>query len=390
MKKELKGFSASHHFIELDSLRGLAALSVLFGHFTNVFRASTALEFARNTPFFLSFAAHEAVMLFFVLSGFVLSLQFMKGRPVGFGSFAIKRIFRIYLPYLVAILLAIGASALFYSGRIEALSEWFNFPWSAPFSWKHVFEHVAFLGFYRADRYDPVIWSLVEEMRISLVFPFLAALMMRLNTRQNFVLAGSLSFFGIVSSYLLTKFQRGTQYDLMTFHYAGMFVLGYLIALHRNAIHAFFAERTSLERVAVFLTGVLLYTYARCLPFPLRYFMDVPIAIGACIFVIAAYCFPGMSEFLRRRPVHFLGKISYSLYLYHAIVLLTTIHLFYGRVPLSILLLLSLAGTLVVATLSYWWVELPSIALGKKLSGRFEGRGARAAAKAATATTALR
>ena len=42
----------------------------------------------------------EAVILFFVLSGFVLSLPAVNGRPQTYPTFITRRIFRIYVPYL--------------------------------------------------------------------------------------------------------------------------------------------------------------------------------------------------------------------------------------------------------------------------------------------------
>jgi peptidoglycan/LPS O-acetylase OafA/YrhL len=124
-------FRPNHHYEELDSLRGLAAITVLIAHYSNLFmvqsgpyvRVGEFVQSVRRTPLFAVFAGHEAVMLFFVLSGFVLSLQFLKGKPVDYGSFAIKRIFRIYVPYLIALGVAVTCCKFLYSGRIDELSD---------------------------------------------------------------------------------------------------------------------------------------------------------------------------------------------------------------------------------------------------------------------------
>jgi peptidoglycan/LPS O-acetylase OafA/YrhL len=74
-------------FGELDSLRGLAALSVLIGHCLVVFPHLSgsypgqgwelwAWNTLRSTPLSVVWAGNEAVILFFILSGFVLSLPF--------------------------------------------------------------------------------------------------------------------------------------------------------------------------------------------------------------------------------------------------------------------------------------------------------------------------
>ena len=68
---------------ELDSLRGLAALSVVFAHYLHVFPVGGEVDrmahVATRTPLYLAYAGHEAVILFFLLSGFVLALPFLGG-----------------------------------------------------------------------------------------------------------------------------------------------------------------------------------------------------------------------------------------------------------------------------------------------------------------------
>src|SRR2546430_6654006 len=94
------------HYEELDSLRGLAAITVLVGHYLNPFLVQSgpyagvgrAVQLARKTPLFGLFAGHEAVMLFFVLSGFVLSLKFLRGDPVHYGGVSRPRKFLPYIP----------------------------------------------------------------------------------------------------------------------------------------------------------------------------------------------------------------------------------------------------------------------------------------------------
>ena len=62
----------------LDSLRGLAALTVLSLHVLLLMPDQGGWLW--RAPFY---NGHEAVLLFFVLSGFVLYLPWAKGRPPG-------------------------------------------------------------------------------------------------------------------------------------------------------------------------------------------------------------------------------------------------------------------------------------------------------------------
>ena len=63
-----------------------------------------------NNPFlqgfyFLTGFGHQAVIVFFVISGFCIHLNYMRNRVHGWGSYFIRRFFRIYPPYLAAFLI---------------------------------------------------------------------------------------------------------------------------------------------------------------------------------------------------------------------------------------------------------------------------------------------
>jgi peptidoglycan/LPS O-acetylase OafA/YrhL len=86
----------------------------------------------------------------------------------------------------------------------------------------------------------------------------------------------------------------------------------------------------------------------------------------------------GMNSASSRRllhwpPIHFLGEISYSLYLWHFIVLLFCVHLLYGKMPLWAIICLALILSIAVSRCSYRWIELPSMNLGRRLSNASPG-----------------
>ncbi|MCB9988463.1 MAG: acyltransferase family protein [Rhodospirillales bacterium] len=72
----------SQRFHGLDSLRGIAALVVVFNHFYGVIPALASSEnwLFSYTPLHTLIAGRQAVIIFFVLSGFVLSLPYVQGR----------------------------------------------------------------------------------------------------------------------------------------------------------------------------------------------------------------------------------------------------------------------------------------------------------------------
>ena len=69
---------------ELDSLRGLAAITVVFHHFSRIC-SPQIIHVLDRTPLRLLVAGHQAVILFFLLSGFVLTLPFRRDDRLNYG-----------------------------------------------------------------------------------------------------------------------------------------------------------------------------------------------------------------------------------------------------------------------------------------------------------------
>jgi peptidoglycan/LPS O-acetylase OafA/YrhL len=121
---------ASRRFYELDSLRGLAAITVVFDHFIRIWPPEI-IHVLDRTPLRLLIAGRQAVILFFLLSGFVFTLPHKRNSPLNYGRFLLKRVRRIYLPYLGALAFAIICDSHF-SGRGHLGNYWINLTWSAP------------------------------------------------------------------------------------------------------------------------------------------------------------------------------------------------------------------------------------------------------------------
>jgi peptidoglycan/LPS O-acetylase OafA/YrhL len=92
---------------------------------------------------------------------------------------------------------------------------------------------------------------------------------------------------------------------------------------------------------------------------------DVLTAIGAAGLIILCQS-PRMSIGLRSRVARFFGRVSYSLYLVHGVVLLALLDMFFGRLPKwSIGVLYGLVSV----ALSYLFclgIEEPAHRLGKR------------------------
>ncbi|CAM3526504.1 acyltransferase [Paenibacillus lupini] len=371
-------------FEELDSLRGLAALTVVFCHFLLIFPAmdylysnpdgegSIWVKALTYSPLHLLWGGHEAVILFFLLSGFVLTLPFLKSKQA-YIPYLIRRICRIYLPYLIAVVIALIACVSLYSGVVSGLSEWFNIRWVDPISIKAILAHLSLilLPGSMMNEYNAVLWTLVHEMRISIIFPLVVFAVNRLSWRNSLILAVLISLAGFSGKYIAYPF-HGNEL-VTTLQYLGIFVVGSLLAKHKNTLQQFFMKLTAAKSAILLVFAVLSYTYSWWFFYDIKIIHleiinDWIITVGASIFILFALYSKAFSRVLLVKPIHYLGRISYSLYLYHFIVLISLVHLFNGQLPIWLITVLSFLAALAISSVAYHLIELPAIRIGKHLS----------------------
>ncbi len=355
-------------FKELDSLRGLAALTVMFHHYLLVlpsifpYNGSTGNGFVRIltfTPVHLLWAGYEAVILFFILSGYVLSLPYHQGRQEPYRVFLIKRFCRIYLPYVSAIILAIILSALLQHGRISGLSTWFNNTWTT-FSWNTVMIHLTLLGHWynTSTQLDPVVWSLTYEMQMSIIFPIIIFVAMNIRIR----LAIFLGLIGSLFSYTLPGFEFA--------RYGLMFLIGVLLARHSAQLRERYGRLSKIKRYFLLILALLAYS-SQWYWYSVSKFHTVAsdwlIVVGSVGIILSVLYSHSLNRLFRLKPLVFLGKISFSVYLLHSLVMLSLVNIFFGKVPLIIILIASAILTLVLSSLSFKFLELPAISLGNNI-----------------------
>jgi peptidoglycan/LPS O-acetylase OafA/YrhL len=357
-----------HRYDELDSLRGLAAMVVVVGHALMLWNAPYPhwWELLYQSPLGILFASRDAVFVFFIMSGFVLFLPYITPEgPSPYPRYLIKRTCRIYLPYLFALAFAIGMDLLTY----RPLGDIFQkqpIGWTRPFPAWAIWPHILFIGNTPFTVFNPPFWSLIQEMRISILFPLVALLALRLRLLPGLLLGLAICYGGF-------RLPATSSFAFDTLAYSGLFLIGSLLARHLPQIRAF------MERIH--FTGRLL---AVCVMFGFlksthflkgNAFNDanvVPLhSIGCALLVVLALTTVHFKRFLHTGPLRWVGKVSYSLYLLHAVILWSFVSLFWLHTTHHILLiLLAIAVSLVAADLAYRWVERPAILLGRRLTGR--------------------
>jgi peptidoglycan/LPS O-acetylase OafA/YrhL len=350
---------------ELDSLRGLAALSVVFLHFQDMFfsydhysklthRQDLALMLV--SPFT---RGHEAVLLFFALSGFVLTLAYLQGRQQTYGIFLTHRIIRIYGPYFAALVLSVAGDAIWH-GHL-GLGNWAEAMWSQPVDPKLVLQHVLFLGNYNWAQINIVFWSLVYEMRISLIFPFLFVLANRLGTRWALVAAAACPFL----SYGLNALVPNIDATVVTLNYAAIFVCGIVLAKNRKAVADWYGARNWVQQAGFVICVITFHLTA-----PLWPRLNGLAALAAGIgWMVLALSSDRAGRWLNHAIPAYLGRISYSLYLVHAPIIFALAFMLRGKISLYLFFGLYLVLAILGGTVFYRLVEVPCLRLTRRVRG---------------------
>jgi len=351
----------------LDSLRGVAALTVLLHHLyatlpDDVLTALTPLVDA--TPLRVVQEGRPAVIFFFVLSGFVLTLPFLDGRQPGYPRFLMERACRVYLPFAVAILLAAAVFLVLEPSPLEGVNRWIDaWSWSPEVTLDLLAAHLLMTGGSDAAMLDGTLWSLVHGLRIFALLPLLV-LLGRLGARRALVLA--LVLFAVVGVGLEKAGvdprplygETPWQAVLVTLHFVPFVLFGIVLALHGELFVAVLSWVSPPARVVLWTVAA----GAMMAPF------DLANAAGATLLMALTLSSPVAQRLLATRGLEWLGRVSYSLYLTHLIVLLALLHLLHGVLPLGLILVVTVPASLVVAQVFHRRVERPAMELGRRFA----------------------
>lgn len=359
---------------ELDSLRGLASLTVVLSHFMLVYdfnfqdtqMLGLKANWFKHTPLHLFWAGGEAVILFFVLSGFVLFLPFTKLHTFSYKEYIIKRLFRIYPASIVAVLVALSLYFVQLENSRVIDSLWINSMWDKDISTFNVFSDLLLIG-YGGSGLNPVLWSLIHEIRLSLVFPIIAYLVSKFDWKKVIIGAGSVSFAGFVAANIFGLHNTSI---IVTLAYSIVFVVGALLAKYRTSILEKVKDMKWGFKLIFLFVGLLFYTAGWIIDGQSFMHNNFTLAwattIGSSVFIIISLASARISGILESKFIQFFGRISYSVYLYHMIFLLFFLKIGWTlSVPVS--LFLTFLASVAVATLSYNYIELPAISAGSKL-----------------------
>ena len=356
----------SRRFRALDGLRGLAALVVIVHH-TLLTAPALALPYAdphqplsgaarwlAYTPLHLLWAGGEAVLVFFVLSGFVLMLPFTRAGagPAAWTGYFPKRLARLYLPVLAAVALAAGW-ALLVPRDAYAGASWWLAAHHGSLSGQGLTNGAGLILRHGPGYLDGPLWSLRWEVYFSLLLPVYVWAAPRVRP-----LAGVTGLLAVIAA--------GSATGHPTLVYLPIFGLGALMAVHRDRLQQG-TGRLGAPGSALLLAVAAALLLARWWSPAGRAAtgltggaLDAATAAGAALVVVCFLCLSGVRRAGRRPTMQWLGARSFSLYLVHEPIVVS-LALLLGRGSQGALLLpLALPASLLAADLFYRAVERPA------------------------------
>lgn len=355
----------------LDSLRGLAALIVLFHHCYYMLGSSKAgaLSIVRLSPLRLLVAGHAAVIVFFLLSGFVLALPYRSRQPHAIG-FMIRRTCRVYIPFASAVFLAAALVIIIPKVYpIPGAAELLTLSRPDQLSLPLIAGHLLMLGRFQDISLDPPIWSLVHEFRISLIFPFLLWCCRRWP-------AGTLGVALAIAAVAAVRLLAADDADqgvvtvsktvsgslLVTLRYLPLFVIGACMAMEARVWELSRTASSTMKFLFV-LAGLILLSGPS-----VPAWSDVILALGAVLLIFALMS-GWQPLLLKARVSRWLGRVSFSLYLIHVPIIAACCFLLANVIPIEAAVLVGAILSLLGAQFAYASVESNAHRLGKYLEG---------------------
>ncbi len=340
----------------IDLLRGIAVISVVIYHFYVLLHLMGEPVFG-----YIHFFGQFGVALFFIISGYLIyrsvSFYLSQENPKrGLVRYALHRLFRILPAYYANLLFVIMLYGAFFG---------ISHPISFGFL-KSLLSHLTFTSYfiYKDAGYgiNGAYWTLNVEMLWYFIAPLLFLYVHKSRYLMILFFAGMLYLFGI---------DRGW-YDT-------------LLHLDRSASNymliAYYLSFQLPGQIIYFISGILIYRYVVYTPrigFSIRYILAI--ALGVFFVYLSTYSFMQESFLFRNIAmllivsalfillfnsdpkgvgfIEWIGKISYSVYLWHMPILFLIDHYLLPHHPsMPMIITIFVVSLLGISSLSYYQIE---------------------------------
>lgn len=306
---------------EIDELRALAALIVIFYHGQQLIGAylthDRGFDPARDwiysdNPFLtLIVEGHTAVGLFIVMSGYILSMGAI-GKQIDYGRFVIARILRIYPVYLLFL-----AAAMFTSG--DSISVFFSSLLPLPLA------HTMIVS----SPFSSMFWAVLVEFQCYLLFPFIIRFSNAAGTRYLFWLIFVMIILRAIAVFGMDANARDLSYWTVMGR-LDQFLVGMILA--RIAVNGggnqYWRNLLFPAVAALALLVIWLLNQAGGWPSASRWkflWPDIEALIWA-LFIWSYISFAQTFRFAGKRLLQLFGLVSYPVYLAHIAIITLTIN----------------------------------------------------------------
>jgi peptidoglycan/LPS O-acetylase OafA/YrhL len=308
------------------------------------------------------------VLLFFTLSGTTLYIS-NSNKPFSVKTFLIKRIFRIWPAFAASLVFYVLFRSLFMIYYPEPSGNWIELQFLKEFQSSDVIHYLTMTSNIWGVNglFNNAYWSLPVEFQYYLGFPLLYICIKKAGIPAAFLIGALL--------YLIYKFQ------LSSFNEPRVFMLGFSFCFGAAIGHFYINNK---PKKLIKGSGILLL-----LTFAMAVFMTnniekiehIPFisSLWNCYIILAAIAVyivlfhePQIPKTLKPKLMQ-LGEISYSLYLFHNLIIASLLLLFInmsfssGYMPFLTLLALTILLAWVVSYFTYNMIERQGIKLGRTL-----------------------
>ena len=347
---------------ELDALRFFAFFAVYLMHSLPRDPADYARyhfpHMAGELMASIATSGRFGVQLFFLLSGYLITSLLLRERwvrgHVNLQAFYVRRILRIWPLYFFALLLAVlwpGDRRLtvpYFIGYLLLAGNWMTAFLGPPASWASI------------------LWPLPILQQFYLLWPLVIKFFSR-SVRLYFAI-GLIVLANITRYYLAVGTLRPYSVFPNTFAELDSIGVGILCAIALKGSVPLLSTGKRLLLAYIGLTLLLGCGYFGRAETPTFVIVGYPCAVVACLALFLSVC--GIS--FTFRPLIYLGKISYGLYVYHVLALLLVGMALGGKAGTPARFLFYWLGglvlTIAMASASYRWLESPFLRLKEKFT----------------------
>ena len=339
---------------EIDGLRAIAVISVIIYHLNENWLPGGFL----------------GVDIFFVISGFLITgiiITEIQQNSFSFKQFYTRRIKRIYPAFItVMALVSLIASAIFIYNDFNQLRKTIELATA--------FLSNFYLGltqgyFDLSANENPVlhIWSLAVEEQYYLIFPLILILAYKKfrEIKVLFIITLILFFILLATSFVSANFYKEVLHQPNIYYLSNLrfpeLLVGSLLAIYHNLSNKVQLSK-QVNNILAILSTLLLFSCLFLMNNDIAYIPGITLILP-CIFTALIIHTTSQNNIVKlclsNKAIVFIGKISYSLYLYHWIFIAFAYYITGEKQINNQSIAIVIVLTIIFSVLSYYLIEQP-------------------------------